>query len=288
MSSVRVAQPVEHVARDSVYPQASARCLTGDMPNPLRTSFARLCRETRVMLDITQDELAVAVGVSRSHIAGVETGRVNPSLDLAGRIGDALGLDLELVGRTPELIAPRSTDLVHARCSGYVDRRFRLSGWIIRREVEVIHARSHGWIDLLAFHPLTRTLVIVEIKTRLDDLGAIERQVAWYERSVRDVVPMYRWRPSSVSSWLLLLESEEVEAAVQQRREVLRSAFPSRAVEMREVVRGVAPLRPGSRGLALIDPSSRRADWLVPMRSDGRRSLAPYRDYADAARRITT
>jgi transcriptional regulator with XRE-family HTH domain len=258
------------------------------MPNPLRISFGRLCRDTRVLLDITQSELAAAVGVSRSHIAGVETGRVNPSLDLVGRIGDALGLDLELVGRPPTVIAPRSTDLVHARCSGYVDRRFRLAGWITRREVEVIHARSHGWIDLLAFHPLTRTLVIVEIKTRLDDLGAIERQVAWYERSVRDVVPMFGWRPRRVSSWLLLLESEEVETAVQQRGEVLRSAFGSRAAEMREVVRGVAPPGPGSRGLALIDPSSRRADWLVPTRSDGRRSHAPYRDYADAARRIAS
>jgi DNA-binding XRE family transcriptional regulator len=61
---------------------------------PLRVSFARLCRDTRVMLDITQAELASAVGVSRSHIAGIEIGRVAPSLDLAWAIGDRLGLDI--------------------------------------------------------------------------------------------------------------------------------------------------------------------------------------------------
>jgi hypothetical protein len=42
------------------------------------------------------------------------------------------------------------------------------------------------------------------------------------------------------------------------------------------------------RGLALIDPTSRRRDWLLPSRSDGRRTRAPYMDYADAARRLAS
>lgn len=256
------------------------------MSNRLRMSFARLCRDTRVQLDITQQELAGAVGVSRSHIAGIETGRVNPSLDLVWQIGAALGIDLQLVGERPVVLSPRSRDLVHARCSGYVDRRFRRAGWLTRREVEVVHARSHGWIDLLAFHPVTGILVIVEVKTQLDNLGAIERQLAWYERSATDVALTFGWQPTGVFSWLLLLESEEVETAVHRSREVLREAFECRASEMRAVLRGAAGHAPAVRGLALIDPSSRRADWLVPTRSDGRRSVAPYRDYADAARRI--
>jgi hypothetical protein len=50
----------------------------------------------------------------------------------------------------------------------------------------------------------------------------------------------------------------------------------------------VQPVRLASspRGLALVDPTSRRRDWLLPTRSDGRRSSLPYRDYADAARRL--
>jgi DNA-binding XRE family transcriptional regulator len=258
------------------------------MANRLRMSFAHLCRDTRVLLDITQQELASAVGASRSHIAGIETGRVNPSLDLVMRIGEALGVDLQLVGQRPVIIDPRSGDLVHARCSGYVDRRFHRAGWLTRREVEVVHARSHGWIDLLAFHPATGTLVIVEVKTRLDDLGAIERQMAWYERTAADTALRFGWRPKAVTSWLLLLASEEVETAVLRSRDVLREAFGDRASEMRAVLGGATPPMSDRRGLALIDPWSRRADWLVPTRSDGRRSLAPYRDYADAARRIAS
>jgi hypothetical protein len=36
------------------------------------------------------------------------------------------------------------------------------------------------------------------------------------------------------------------------------------------------------RGIALIDPRSRRRDWLIASPLEGRRTLAPYRDSADA------
>ena len=255
------------------------------MQSSLRMTFARLCRETRVLLDITQRELAAATRMSRSHIAEIETGRTNASLDDVARIGEALGLDLQLVGRPPTVLDPLPSDLVHARCSGYVDRRLRSSGWITRREVEIVHARSHGWIDLLAFHPVTRVLVIVEIKTRLIDIGAIERQLAWYERSARDAASRYGWIPAATTSWLTLLATEEIDTAVRLHRDILRIAFKGRATEMRAVAAGGMPR--SDRGLAMIDPSRRRHDWLIPTRSDGRRSLAPYRDYADAARRST-
>jgi transcriptional regulator with XRE-family HTH domain len=256
------------------------------MSPALRVDLAQLCRETRVMLDITQEELARAAGVSRSHIAGVEAARVNASLDLVTRIGDVLGLELRLIGVRPTVIEPRPNDSVHARCSGYADRRFRGSGWMTRREVEVVHGRSHGWIDLLAYHPVTRVLVIVEVKTRIEDIGAIERQLGWYERSALAVAAPYGWRPTRITSWLLLLASDEVDSAVRTNREVLSAGFPQRATDMLGVVSGEVPAEDGLRGLAMIDPSSRRADWLVRARSDGRRSPAPYRGYADAAQRF--
>jgi transcriptional regulator with XRE-family HTH domain len=238
------------------------------------------------MLDITQLALADAAGVSRSLIAEIEGGRANPSLEVVMRIGDALGLELELADRNPIAIARRTRDAVHARCSGYVDRRLRAAGWQTRRELEVAHGRSHGWIDPLAFDPRTGVLLIVEVKTRLDDMGAIERQVGWYERSAFDVASGLGWFPSTASSWVLLLASDEVERELRAHRDVLLIAYPRRAPAMRIDVLQPARLASPSRGLALIDPASRRRDWLIPSRSDGRRTAAAYRDYADAARRL--
>lgn len=55
------------------------------------------------------------------------------------------------------------------------------AGCLIAREVDISAGGGRGWIDILAFDPRTATLVIVEIKTRLDDLGRVERQLGWYE-----------------------------------------------------------------------------------------------------------
>jgi DNA-binding XRE family transcriptional regulator len=249
-------------------------------------TFARLCFETRTMLDITQQALADAVGVSRPHIAAIESGRANPSLDLVVRITDRLGIQIDLVARQPLVITHPQRDLVHARCSGYVDRRLRRAGWEVHREVEIIHGRSHGWIDLLAFDRRTGVLLIIEIKTRVDDLGAIERQLAWYERSAPRLARDFGWRPDRVTGWLIALASDEVDAAIGRNGEVLNAAFPMRAIEMSRVVGGMNPPAASRRGIALIDPSSRRRGWLMGSRSDGRRSAAPYRGYADAARRL--
>lgn len=251
----------------------------------IRVTFARLSRSTRLRLHLTQQELADATGVSRSHIAKIELGQGNPSLDAVERIALALELDLELVGRTPVTVgAEGQRDLVHARCLSHVEGRLRTAGWVTAREVEIVHARSHAWIDLAAFDQTYGTVAIIEIKTRLDDLGAIERQLGWYERSAYDVARRLGWQPKHVVSWLLVLESEEVEAVLRSNRELMARAFPMRARAMSDVLSGEVPTT--RRGMALIDPRSKRRTWLVPSRIDGRRSESPYARYADAARRL--
>lgn len=251
----------------------------------LRTTFARFCRETRLALDVSQQELASAVGVARGYISMIEHARANPSLALVERIGDALGIEFQLVGRAPTALDPvRQRDLVHARCSGYADRRLRQATLATAREVEVIHGRTHGWIDLLAFDPRSQTLFIVEIKTRIDDVGALERQVQWYERSALAIARRLGWQPRRLVTWVLALASDEVDAAIRINRDIIAAVFPVRAPDMLASLAGSDVML--GRGLALIDPTSRRRDWLIRTKADGRRTPAPFTDYADAARRF--
>lgn len=264
-------------------PGASDTCLVigawFTLGMPLRRSFADACRQTRIRLDISQRALADAIGVSRGYIANVESGRANPSLDQAERIAAALGLEVELVTRGPLFVSERrASDVVHARCSGYVDRRLRGLGWQTAREVELTEGRAHGWIDLLAFDPRTGTLLIIELKTRLEDLGAVERQLGWYARLGGSAAQRLDWRPRRIVTWLLCLASDEVETSIRLQRDVIDIAFPVRASTMSEIARGEAvDLR---RGIALVDPSNRRAEWLIRTRLDGRRSPARYAGYS--------
>jgi hypothetical protein len=121
---------------------------------------------------------------------------------------------------------------VHARCSAYLDRRLRNQGWETTREVEIVHGRSHGWIDLLAFDRRTGTLLVIEIKTRLDDLGALERQLGWYERMAWQLAAARGWRPRRRISVVVALASDEVDAVVRDHRDLIRIAFPFRAADL--------------------------------------------------------
>jgi hypothetical protein len=117
----------------------------------------------------------------------------------------------------------------------------------------------------------------------LDDIGAVERQFGWYVRSGFDLAHKLGWQPRRVVCWLLALASEEVEAVIRANRDLIAQAFTARARGMARLLNdGEASVAP--RGLALIDPASHRRAWILGSRIDGRRSIAPYRDYRDAAR----
>lgn len=249
-----------------------------------RVSFGRACFEIRTSLDVPRKALAARVGVSARYIALIEQGRANPSLALVERIADALGLTIEL-GITPPVFpgGARVRDEVHARCSAYVDRRLRAAGWSTAREVEIVHRRSHGWIDILAFHRRSATLVIIEIKTRVDDLGALERQLGWYEREAWRAATTVGWRPGRAASCVLALASDEVEQVVRSHRDLFKLAFPSRAAALSRLIHEPERALVG-RAFALIDPASRRREWLIATSIDGRRSRLPYRGYAEAVR----
>lgn len=185
---------------------------------PLRVSFARVCGTVRTRLGMSQQQVAALAGVSRGYVGAVESGRANPSLDVVERIANALGLVVEPVFQSPTVLGDRrQVDALHARCVSKVERRLRADGWGTAREVEIVHARSHGWIDLLAFDPRTGTLLVIEVKTRLDDLGAIERQLGWYERSAFDAARRLGWTPRRAMPWLLALATTDADTFVRDK-----------------------------------------------------------------------
>jgi transcriptional regulator with XRE-family HTH domain len=244
---------------------------------------------------MSMTELGARSGISRQMIAAVESTQANPSLDVITALLDGLDVDIDLVVRGPvQIDGPTRHDRAHAICSAYVQRRLEAAGWLVAREVRIDGGRYIGWIDLLAFHEPTGILLVIEIKTRLDDIGAIERSMDWHVDRARAAALRLGWHPATVAPWLLALATDEVEDSIRRNRNIWDAVFPVRAVAMGSMAR--SPRRDPSlhaemstvlgRGLALIDPRSRRRDWLIRTRSDGRRSPPPYRGYADLASQL--
>jgi transcriptional regulator with XRE-family HTH domain len=234
----------------------------------------------------TQAELGVRVGKSQSWVCRVERGVVvSLTFETAERLLAAMGARLVIAVDTPFLgDRQRQREPAHARCAAHVATRLRQAGWEVATEVEVGGDRSRGWIDVLAYHPLTGWLLVIEIKTEIHDLGAIERSLGWYEREAIVAASRLGWRPRRSLGCLLLLATSANDGRVSDNREPIAVGFPVRARELAGLVDGEGgPPRRG-RAVAMIDPLSRRAGWLRPLRLDGRRQAARYMDYADFMR----
>jgi transcriptional regulator with XRE-family HTH domain len=245
----------------------------------------RLIHDVRVAMGLTQAELSRRSGVSQSQISRIERGRLEDlSIAVLDGLMRALGIRYWLETERPQ-ISRSTSDLVHARCSAYVGRRLRAWGWMVSGEVEVGGDRSRGWIDLLAYHPTTKLLLVIEVKTEIVDVGAIERTLNWYSREASNAARRLGWRPIRTSAALLVLDSRSNDDRISSNRSIFGHRFPGRAPQLREVIaKGVGPVQ--GDYLALIDPRSRRRDWLRAARVDGRRTPSAYVDYIDATRSL--
>jgi transcriptional regulator with XRE-family HTH domain len=246
--------------------------------------IGRTIHDVRVRLGWSQRELARRSGVSQARISRIERGTLQDlRIGVIDRLFVALGVRYWVGTESPHIIrAP--ADQVHASCSAYTARRLLAHGLLVEREVEVGGDRSRGWIDLLAFQPHSRTLFVVEVKTEIHDIGAIERSLNWYQRESLRVVRRFGWHPGRVLSVLLVLDSRVNDHRIGLAPDVFRTAFPGRAKELRAILDGSGVGE--GRFIAMIDPRSRRSVWLRATRSDGRRSAASYVDYIDAARQL--
>lgn len=163
--------------------------------------IGRSVRAIRLRLRWRQADLSARAHVSRSAVSLLERGFGHRlTMAVVDRVVSALGgrIDARITWNGVEL--DRLLDAGHATLQAAVKEHLEAWGWVVRAEVSFNHYGDRGRIDLLAWHPATSTLLIVEIKTSLVDaqqlLGAMDvrcrvapmlaRSLGW---SVRHVVP---------------------------------------------------------------------------------------------------
>lgn len=159
-----------------------------------------LVRDLRQAIGWSQRELARRANVSQALVSAIESGRVgNVSMATLARLPEAMGAELVIDANRPFLgDRQRQRDPAHVHCTNQVVRRLQRAGWLTATEVEVGGNRSRGWIDVLACHPGTGVLLVIEVKTEIHDLGAMERTLGWYERESWAAARRLGWHPRKV------------------------------------------------------------------------------------------
>jgi transcriptional regulator with XRE-family HTH domain len=191
-------------------------------------------RALRFRLGWRQIDLAQRARVSKSLVSLLERGQLE-RVSIARLRAIARALDAEFVlglrWRGGDL--DRLLDEGHAMLVGHVAELLRAAGWTVQLEVSYAIYGERGSIDIVAWHPTSRILLVVEVKT---DLVVIEETLRKHDEKVRlapRIVAERGWRPASVARLLILPEHSTPRRRVERHRAVLTAAYPSRGLEVR-------------------------------------------------------
>ena len=176
--------------------------------------------------------------MSDSTVSRIERDRLDGvTITALGRVCGALGLRLDINVRLPGGDLVRMLDARHATMSEIVTRQLEALRWVVVPEVSFSIFGERGSIDLLAWHPESRTLLVVELKTEVLDLQGMLVVLDRKERLAAQIVRERGWIPASVGLWLVVADSSTNRRRVAEHRSVLRARLPSGIAAMRRWLR---------------------------------------------------
>ena len=192
-------------------------------------------RALRVNADLRQADVEARTGVSRRWIGELERGVLtHVSVDDLGRIAGALGASLDVRLRWNGEQLDRLLDASHAATvAAALDRLGRL-GWESAVEVSFSIWGERGSIDILARHPGTATVLVVEVKSVIPDLQAMLHDLDRKARLARAIAEARGWHTVSVARLLVVAESATSRQRVRRHDGVLRVALPDRGSVVRQ------------------------------------------------------
>lgn len=184
-------------------------------------------RVLRIHKRLRQSDVARRARVKRQVVGKVEAGMAGRyPLDTVRAIANALGarLDVRLRyqgGEIDRIVNAAHAEL-HERFGAYLTS---LDGWVWLPEVTFSHYGERGVIDILAWHPQTRSLLIVELKTELVDPQALVAVMHRRARLGRDIAARQGWDPLTVSTWVVVRDASTERRRARRHSRLLRAAF---------------------------------------------------------------
>ena len=189
--------------------------------------FGITVRTVRIRRGWRQDDLAAVTHVSRAQIGRIEHGHLD-SIQL-GRLRNvcaALEIRVDLMPRWRGADLDRMISSRHALLAESVVEALRRDSpeWQVFPEVSFSIWGERGVIDLLAWHPSRRALLVIELKTEL-----VDRK----QRLAAQVAAERGWDADTVSGWIVLAAGRTNERHLAAFRSTLRAAYPADARQMR-------------------------------------------------------
>ncbi len=189
----------------------------------------RSLRALRIRRRLRQEDLAAEARVSRAKVARAETGRILrlPLGDLVA-VAAALGADVDIRLRWRGESLDRLLDAAHAALVDECVRLLQRLGWETAVEVTFATGGERGSVDILAWHPDSRTLLVVEVKSVVPDAQAM---LAAHDRKIRlgrEIGASRGWSATSVAGLLVIGDASTARDRVHRLSKVFEVAYPVR------------------------------------------------------------
>jgi transcriptional regulator with XRE-family HTH domain len=198
-----------------------------------------MVRAVRLRRGLRQADLAAAAGTSRQTISRLERGELAAMcIRTLRRVSRALGMPPMVTLGWRGADVAELLDEGHARVVDGVVAVLQTSGWEIAVEYSFNHFGERGSVDVLAWHAATRSLLIVEAKTRIVDLQDLFSSVDRKKRLVPRLVAAERgWAARGLGVVLVVPEMSALRRAVARHSASFDTAFQQRTVEIRRWIR---------------------------------------------------
>ena len=213
-----------------------------------RRTIARSLRALRRRRRWSQRRLGDVLGISQTEVSrrersALESCTVAAVEQWATALGAHLVLDLRVDGERP------LTDAAHAEMQNWLAGVLRGAGWLVEPEVSFNHYGDRGRIDLLAFHPGQRILLVIEIKTRLFDAQDVIGRLDVKRRVAPLLVRQRGWSPSTVLPALVFRE----DSTTRRRLAAHEALFASYSVRGRTALAWLRhPRQPVPAGMLIV------------------------------------
>ncbi|MFL5679010.1 MAG: helix-turn-helix domain-containing protein [Chloroflexota bacterium] len=189
--------------------------------------IGRTLRVLRIRRGLSQVELGGQCGLSAATISRIERGLLATTrLESLRRAFAVVEAEVALDMRWAHGPVDRLLDRAHAELSDAVARRVARAGWQVSPEVTFAHYGERGAIDLLGWHAATSMMLIVELKSSIQDVGGLLRQVDRYRRLAPHVARERGLQPSGVGVWVVVQETRSGRARLAAAQAVVRAALP--------------------------------------------------------------
>ena len=218
----------------------------------------RIVRALRRRRGWRQVDLARAAGCSQGMVSLIERGHLDSvSLRLARTVLGALD------ARAAVLVTWRAGDLdrlldedsavVVATLAG----RLRGARWLVETEVTYARYSERGSYDVLAFHPASGTVLVVEVKTDFPSAEATLRKLDEKVRLAPTVArERFGWRARTTARLLVMPDERTLRRRVERHSALLDGAFAARSVAVRRWIDKPSGTISGLWFLTVTNPGS--------------------------------